>query len=170
MAELSFYHYYHSLFRHHTVNMPMLTTPEEGLILILLFMLVEIDRRETAAALDQQQQQQSGQTSSSRKSKKSSPDVGGFDRGSQNKRGRRKANITSFWSASCQLPTGSSSSSNSEYLLICSTRSWAKSHPHPDTEIELAWSSTSVSDPEDCRHLTRYTTLLPAKYHDFRHR
>ena len=58
----------HSWFRHHTVNMPMLTTPEEGLILILLFMPVQIDRRETAAALDQQQQQQNGQTSSSRKS------------------------------------------------------------------------------------------------------
>ena len=38
----------HSWFRHHTVNMPVLTTPEEEHILILLFMLNEIDRREAA--------------------------------------------------------------------------------------------------------------------------
>ena len=89
-----------SLHRHWTLNSSLRF--EEGLILILIFMLVEIDRRETAAALDQQQQQQNGQTSSSRKSKKSrrwwvrpwltEQDIW-----------RRKANTTSFRSASCHF-------------------------------------------------------------------
>jgi len=47
---------------------------------------------------------------------------------SQDKIGRRKANITNFRGASCQLPTGSPSSTTTECLLICSTRSWTNSH------------------------------------------
>ena len=83
----------HSLFRHHTVNMPMQTTPKERLILTMVFMLVEIDRTETAAALDQQQQQQNGHTSSSRKSKKSRR---WWVRPWITEKGEQKANITSF--------------------------------------------------------------------------
>ena len=77
MKKTCFYVFYLQInvFNIYAVNMPMLTTPDEGIILILLFMLDEIDdRREAAvldvAALEQQQQQQNGQTSSSCKAKK----------------------------------------------------------------------------------------------------